>query len=77
MNEYLIVFFVALLFFNLPKFFGYVIRGLGLKEIKLTFAENKGKDSNTISFLESNSPNSVPIKSKRGYLNKKKIGKLR
>lgn len=77
MNEYLIVFFAALLLFNLPKFIGYVIRGLGLKEIKLTFAENNGKDSNTISFLESNSPNSALIKPKRSYLNKKKVGKLK
>ncbi len=54
MNEYLIVFLIALLFFNLPKIFGYTIKSLGLKEINLIFAEGKEKNQKLFPLQKSN-----------------------
>lgn len=77
MNEYLIVFVAALLFFNLPKIFGYLIKGLGLRKIELTFSEYDGNESKDVSLFESKTVKSIPVKTKRNYLTKKKVGKLK
>jgi len=74
MNEYLLVFFAALLFFNLPKIFGYLIKGLGLKKIELTFAESEVKE---IPLLKSKTIKTIQDKTKRNYLTKKKVSKLK
>jgi hypothetical protein len=77
MNEYIIIFVVALLFLNLPKILGYIIKGIGIKEVKFIFDDNAKEPSANSSNMLNGEP-LIPTQNVIGANSRKrKVRKLK